>query len=1271
MQEEGAAGGAAASVGTPSGSAAGGGPSLGMAPLEIEAAPQSTAAAPAASTATPAASNSAAGVASPSQQGGGADGAAGGDGGAAEGGGGGGGGDDEEKDDGLPPELDENGDLAYDEAWESTVQAMRRVVIHTDPVVERKGFFASLFSKKPEFADNEIKTAKYNVITFVPVNLFEQFARVANLYFLIIAVLQLIPGLTTTSWFTTVVPLAFVLIFNALKEINDDVRRHRSDREVNNRTVAVLREGGREVPTSWRDVVVGDLVKVTEGQEVPADLLLLSCSDPSGVCYAETANLDGETNLKTKFCYVPTAGMRTADELAPLAKGSYVTCEQPNARLYVFDGAFVDADGRQEPLTSDNLMLRGSTLSKSDWVLGAAVFTGAETKIMQNRTPSPRKITQLERHMNVLVAGLFAALFLVSCALAGGYQGWVATHPGEWYLQNQDEWPYLGVGFAGWVVQVVRFMVMLSGFIPISLYVTLELVKLFQCALVFNTDLFMYHRESDTPFHCHTTNLNEDLGQVEYVLSDKTGTLTQNIMGFVWASVNRTMYGRGGGVGVGIATPALPPNVPSGTPHRLVTDAALHAQLGAQFQALVDGEESDAASDVGQPPSRDVADFLLHLAVCNTVVPGTAEDGSIVYQATSPDEEALVQGAAYLGYTLVSRTADRVEVRYEGATHMFEVLAVLDFNSDRKRMSVVCRCPDGAIRLFCKGADAVVMGRVKEGGCNDDTRSHLQEMAVRGYRTLCIAQRTLSEREYATFESQFRTASSAVKNREAMVARVSERVEADLDLLGATAVEDKLQDGVPQAVQALQDAGIKVWVLTGDKVETAINVALSAALFNSSMSIVELRERDLEGITDDLAAEAAVLKRKIEEVEMENQGMMLPTGATNVGLVIEGHALATFLHKAHQDALVHLCASCKAVVFARVSPMQKANVTKLVRGKLGAVALAIGDGANDVGMITAAHIGVGISGREGRAAVLASDYSFAQFRYVARLLLVHGRSSYKRNIEVVQYSFYKNWAYNCTLIIYAFFSAYSAQPLYSTGLIATLNLFWSSYVIVGYSVLEQDLSPATVLAHPRLYTETMRATRSSFMWRQAIYFLQGTWHACVVFFVVMFTMWTPASDGINSTLWEVGSTMYMSIVITINLKLAMNTRYWTWINHLLSWLSVTTLFLFYYCYGVVWTIFHFEGVANMANVAPVLFSSPQFWLAGVLAAPALALLPDFVINSFQRLLRPNPYQIFQEIEQRQDVKAAAMRELGLARAAARVAEGQTRAVPADETASAA
>ncbi|KAK9868497.1 hypothetical protein WJX84_001581 [Apatococcus fuscideae] len=953
---------------------------------------------------------------------------------------------------------------------------------------------------------NRIRTSKYTPLTFLPANLLQQFMRTANLYFLAVILVQMVPGLSPTPWQATALPLVFVLTVNAIKEAGEEIARHSSDDQINGKVVTVLRDN-EEILACWANLQVGDVVKVGRNEDLPADLLCLASSNKDKLCHVETANLDGETNLKLKYAFPGTAAYKSAGDLKRLAGPWTFQTELPNERLYQFEGAVIKDAGRTDPLDAANLLLRGCTLVNTDWILGLVVYAGHDSKIFRNRTKAPRKVTQLERTMNLLVAMVFALQVMLSVMASIGNYIFLKSHePRHWYLKSTGQWPELQPGMAALLVQFLRFMILFNQLIPISLYITLELVKVCQCKFL-QWDSQMYHADSDSPCVARTSTLNEELGQVQYILTDKTGTLTQNVMGFVMSSIHGCLYGKQLG-----RQPAKP------SPHSLAYDVGLQ-------QAL----EQPASNHAGDAARS----FLTHLALCNTVIPCLDSDGELVYQASSPDEEALVQGAALLGFQLIARSLQKVEIDCQGEPLEVDVLAVLDFTSDRKRMSILCRLPDGRVRLYCKGADNVIYSRLAKGQLLEQyTQPHLAEMSRAGLRTLCIAQRDISPEEYESWAREFHAASIALHDREAKVEAAAQKLECKLHLVGATAVEDRLQDGVPKAIRTLLQAGIRVWVLTGDKIETAISIALACQLFSPTTKLLMLRERDLGCSDSQLTSE--VLKLKVTEVQQLLRSASHPSSRM-IGLVIEGGALAVALQPQNESLFLQLCQDCKAVVCCRVSPRQKALVTSLVKQQAG-ICLGIGDGANDVGMIQAAHIGIGISGREGRAAVLASDFHFGQFRFLPRLLLVHGRWSLKRNLEVVMYMFYKNLAYNLPNFWFALVSGCSSLPYYSTVLIASFNVLWSSLPIIGFAVFEQDLRPISVEQNSQLYRETAAICRQDIVIQFFQWMLEALWHGTIAFAIPLLAFRGGDRDGKTDGIDAMGLATFTCIVLIVNVK---------------------------------------------------------------------------------------------------------------------------------------
>lgn len=822
------------------------------------------------------------------------------------------------------------------------------------------------------YVDNHVSTAKYNVATFLPKFLFEQFSKYANLFFLFTAVLQQIPNISPTNRYTTIVPLIIVLLVSAGKELIEDFKRKNSDKSLNYSKAKVLKGTSFE-DTKWVNIAVGDIVRVESEDPFPADLVLLASSEPEGLCYIETANLDGETNLKIKQALPETAGFVSPSELSRLS--GRMRSEQPNSSLYTYEATMtLHAGGGEKelPLAPDQLLLRGAVLRNTPWIHGVVVFTGHETKLMRNATATPIKRTQVERMVNLQILMLVGILVVLSIISSVGDLVVRKT------FDRKLEYLYLGdySGAGQFFSDIFTYWVLYSNLVPISLFVTIEIVKYYQAFLI-NSDLDIYYDRTDTPAICRTSSLVEELGQIEYIFSDKTGTLTCNMMEFRQCSIGGIQYAD---------------DVPE---DRRATDSN---PVGVyDFNRMRENLHND-------PSGPTIHEFLTLLATCHTVIPERRDEkpGEIKYQAASPDEGALVEGAVMLGYRFVARKPRAVTITANGEEVEYELLAVCEFNSTRKRMSTIYRCPDGKVRCYCKGADTVILERLaKDNPIVDTTLQHLEEYATEGLRTLCLAMREIPEEEFQQWWQIQEKASTTVSgNRAEELDKAAELIEHDFHLLGATAIEDKLQDGVPDTIHTLQEAGIKVWVLTGDRQETAINIGMSCKLISEDMSLLMINEESAQATRDNIAKKLSAIRSQ------SSGGAELET----LALIIDGKSLTYALEKGLDKEFLDLAVLCKAVICCRVSPLQKALVVKLVKRNLKALLLAIGDGANDVSMIQAAHVGVGISGVEGLQAARSADVAIGQFRYLRKLLLVHGAWSYQRISKVILYSFYKNIA---------------------------------------------------------------------------------------------------------------------------------------------------------------------------------------------------------------------------------------------------------------------
>ncbi|KAJ6769383.1 putative PHOSPHOLIPID-TRANSPORTING ATPASE [Salix koriyanagi] len=855
------------------------------------------------------------------------------------------------------------------------------------------------------FKGNSISTTKYNFFTFFPKGMFEQFRRVANCYFLMISILSMTP-ISPVNPVTNVVPLTLVLLVSLIKEAFEDWKRFQNDMVVNNTLIDVLQDE-KWVAVPWKKLQVGDIVRVKQDGFFPADLLFLASTNADGVCYIETANLDGETNLKIRKALERTWDYLTPEKAAEF-KGE-VQCEQPNNSLYTFTGNLI-FQKQTLPLSPNQILLRGCSLRNTEYIVGAVVFTGHETKVMMNSMNVPSKRSTLERKLDKLILALFGTLFMM--CLIGAIGSGIFINQKYYYLG-------LDKGVAAefnpsnrFVVAALTFFTLItlySTVIPISLYVSIEMIKFIQSTQFINKDLHMYHAETNTPALARTSNLNEELGQVEYIFSDKTGTLTRNLMEFFKCSIGGEVYGSG------------VTEIEKGAAQRngikiqeLRKSATAIQEKGFNF----DDNRLMRGAWRNEPNSDTCKEFFRCLAICHTVLPeGDESPEKITYQAASPDEAALVTAAKNFGFFFYRRTHTMIHVRESCVEKMgkiqdvaYEILNVLEFNSTRKRQSVVCRYPNGRLVLYCKGADTVIYERLASG--NDDlkkvNRAHLEQFGSAGLRTLCLAYRDLSPETYESWNEKFIQAKSSLRVRETKLDEVAELIEKDLILIGSTAIEDKLQEGVPACIETLSRAGIKVWVLTGDQMGTAINIAYACNLINNEMKQFIISSetdaiREVENRGDQVEIACFIkeeVKKQLKKCLEEAQHYLHSAPGPKLTLVIDGKCLMYALDPTLRVMLLNLSLNCTSVVCCRVSPLQKAQVTSMVKKGARKITLSIGDGANDVSMIQAAHIGIGISGLEGMQAVMASDFAIAQFRYLTDLLLVHGRWSYLRICKV-------------------------------------------------------------------------------------------------------------------------------------------------------------------------------------------------------------------------------------------------------------------------------
>nr|KAG5712977.1 hypothetical protein BaRGS_021771 [Batillaria attramentaria] len=927
---------------------------------------------------------------------------------------------------------------------------------------------------------NVIRNQKYSIITFIPKVLFEQFRIFLNLYFLVMALSQLIPAVRIGYLYTYWAPLGFVLFVTMCREALDDWRRYRRDKEANSQMYRKLtRDGFVKVPSS--DIQVGDLIVVDKNQRVPADLVFLRTTEQDGACFIRTDQMDGETDWKLRLAVQTTQRLPSNVDILDINASVYA--EKPQKDIHSFVGTFTRTDGAtvEDSLSVENT-LWANTVVASGTALGVVIYTGRETRSVMNTSQPSSKLGLVDLEINTLTKLLFFAVMMLSVLMM------------------------ILKGFGGpWYRYLFRFVLLFSYIIPISLRVNLDMGKAWYSWVI--------QRDKDMPgTTVRSTTIPEELGRITYLLSDKTGTLTQNEMIFKKLHLGTVSYS-------------------SDTADEVMTHLrTAYAQLH-QTTSAASATPTRASGPVRRTGVTRVFEAVRAIALCHNVTP-VYEEGlngdiaqapeadqhiqqTVSYQASSPDEVALVAWTESVGLTLVRRDLSSMQLRTPVDTTVnYTILQLFPFTSEAKRMGIILREEEsGEIIFYLKGADTVMQSIVQY---NDWLEEECGNMAREGLRTLVVAKKILTEEQYQDFESKYHQAKLSLQDRSARVQSVVESLERDMELLCLTGVEDRLQDNVRPTLELLRNAGIKVWMLTGDKLETAICIAKSSKLVSRTQDI-----HVLSRVTDRGQAhlELNALRRKNE-----------------AALVISGDSLQVCL-KYYEHEFVELACQCPAVVVCRCSPTQKADIVKLLKSHTGKRTSAIGDGGNDVSMIQAADAGVGIVGKEGKQASLAADFSITQFSHIGRLLLVHGRNSYKRSASLSQFVIHRGLIITSMQVVFC-----------SIFYFASINLF-PGFLLVGYAtvytmypvfslVLDKDVSPEIAMTYPELYKDLTKGRSLSFktfFWWVLISIYQGG----IIMYGAMLLF--------EEEFIHVVSITFTSLILTELLMVGLTVRTWHWL----------------------------------------------------------------------------------------------------------------------------
>ena len=1093
-------------------------------------------------------------------------------------------------------------------------------------------------NKKYKISNNRISTTKYNYLTFLPKGLLLQFTRLPNIFFLFTAIIQSIPVISPLTSLTAIIPLIFVLGVSMIREFIEDWSRKNYDDLNNKEEVIVFRDGSFKKDHS-QSLRIGEIIIVTEGKTIPADMILIDSGLREGIAYVETSSLDGEKALKFKLANKQTIGVfsesnkREINFRNLIISGDVEICP-PNQNLYEIYGKIkfylqkddkIKANNVIYQISTKEFILKGSILRNSNWIIGVIVYTGMNNKIILNSKNPRTKISKVEKKMNSYLIYVFIFL-IVSCLICSffhynGYKNHKLFYMNFILIKRKPSFESL--------ITFFTYFLLLNTMIPISLIVTIEIIKMCQGFLI-EWDVKLYSKFRQVFCKARAVSINEELGNVNYIFSDKTGTLTLNQLKFKYCIINQKCY-------------AYKRDINLNKDFSFDGDQKILQNL-TYIKEIIPFQDNYFTHDIlnnqnfinntqelfEEKEFSIIDEFWKAIALTNECMV-SEENGELKYLGTSPDDNELVKTACSQGYKLFTTSIDKkmVKIGREGV-FTFEILHVLGFSSERKRMSIIVR-DKNIIKIYCKGADMEIIKRLSLKEQKKQKvkviSTELDNFSKLGFRTLMVASKIIKESDYKLWIDKIRKLEKFKENN-SLLERLYNIIECDFELLGGTILEDKLQHKVPETISALKLADIKIWVLTGDKLDTVENIGIGCNLLSYDEKIFKIRiltkkenneEDENESLLEikNFMEEFKTFLNNLNDDEKENNNLKIYKNIKpksddkisfnhsdlkseylfdlkqknlmkNFSIIIESPLLNNiFKNDELTQKFLTIAQYATTVMCCRASPYQKSQVVQEIKKfNSSAVTLAIGDGRNDISMLMEANIGVGVFGEEGTSAAQAADFAIGEFKLLKRLLFFHGRVNMNRIIKMIIYFFYKNFIFTMTQFFFAFLNLSSGQTLMDDWYITCYNLIFTAFPLcitslTDIDVKEEDSEECKKLM-PLLYKESRDSKKSFTLFRFIITVSRSIILSCIIF-ILSSTNTIIDMKGHFSNIWFMSLKNYSCILIAVTINLFIGTNFIAYFLPLIVFITTFLFFIVFLFLVHFGLIFEFNSKASISG----------------------------------------------------------------------------------------